>query len=167
MQPRQPMNSSQRLVLVLALLLLAAAIAAWYLFLGGPKGKAPQASPTPSPTFATVIDALTNLPTPTPTPSPTPSPTPGPTASPSPSPSPTPDLALVLKKGSKGLEVVRLQARLIELGYLPTGSNDGDFGSLTETAVKDFQEASGLKADGIAGNQTQTRLYAADAARKP
>ena len=62
--------------------------------------------------------------------------------------------------------MVRLQQKLIELGYLSAGSNDGDFGSGTEAAVKAFQENNGLKADGIAGKETQTQLYSPEAVRK-
>jgi len=71
-----------------------------------------------------------------------------------------------LKKGSKGEDVVRLQLKLIELGYLSPGSNDGDFGSATETAVKAFQASNGLKEDGIAGKDTQTRMYSPEAVRR-
>lgn len=72
----------------------------------------------------------------------------------------------VLKKGSSGDEVRRLQERLIALGYL-SGAADGKFGSGTQTAVKWFQNVNGLKADGEAGPATQQILYADTAVPAP
>ncbi|HPY94459.1 MAG TPA: peptidoglycan-binding domain-containing protein [Clostridia bacterium] len=166
MQPRQPMNTIQKRILALALLVIAALAAVYFIFLRGPSDALARPTPTPTATYITVIDALTNLPTPSPTPSPTPGPTPEPTPTPSPSPIPPPAAIVSLKKGSKGVDVVNLQARLIELGYLAPGSNDGDYGSLTEAAVTAFQLANGLKADGIAGQDTQTLLFSNQARPK-
>jgi hypothetical protein len=59
-----------------------------------------------------------------------------------------------VKKGSTGIHVVALQRAL---GVLPT---DGDFGSITETWVKAFQAACGLKADGIVGPITWEQVDA-------
>ena len=50
-------------------------------------------------------------------------------------------------------------AALIELGYMPKGSADSQFGYQTLNAVKAFQRANGLSADGVAGPITLTRLY--------
>lgn len=58
----------------------------------------------------------------------------------------------ILKKGSEGAEVKKWQKYLNILGYGLTV--DGDFGKLTETATKDFQKRTGLKADGIVGTKT-------------
>lgn len=160
------MNQTQRRILVFSLLAILLLAALALLFLGDRLGGLPRPSPTPKATFVTVDVALANLPSPTPTPSPTPSPTPPPTPTPTPSPIPMPEVTASLKKGSKGVEVVNLQARLIELNYMSPGSNDGDFGSGTEAAVIAFQEANGLKADGIAGRETLTRLFSPDAVRK-
>ena len=66
-----------------------------------------------------------------------------------------------LRLGSKGDAVRTLQTRLQELGYL-TVRPDGSFGANTETAVKAFQQSNKLKADGVVGNATQTKLYASD-----
>ncbi|MBC7969960.1 MAG: peptidoglycan-binding protein [Verrucomicrobia bacterium] len=55
--------------------------------------------------------------------------------------------ATVLKRGSQGVVVVRLQARLARLGY-PL-AKDGNFGSQTQAAVMQFQQANGLVADGV------------------
>jgi putative chitinase len=57
----------------------------------------------------------------------------------------------VLKKGSTGENVKRLQA---ELGL----EDDGVFGSGTESAVKKWQAANGLAADGIVGPKTLAKL---------
>lgn len=77
-----------------------------------------------------------------------------------PTPGPTPELTYTtLRKGSQGREVVTLQQALAELGFL-NGATDGNFGTGTETAVKNFQSANGLEADGIAGKMTLEALYA-------
>jgi putative chitinase len=57
----------------------------------------------------------------------------------------------VLKKGSTGEAVKRMQA---ELGL----EDDGVFGPGTEAAVKKWQAANGLAADGIAGPKTLAKL---------
>ncbi len=59
----------------------------------------------------------------------------------------------VLKKGSTGENVKRLQA---ELGL----EDDGVFGPGTEAAVKKWQSANGLAADGIVGPKTLAKLLA-------
>ena len=111
---------------------------------------------------ATMASGATPIPydllrTPTPVPTATPVPTPTPTPSPVPTPEPTPTPVL-LHVNCHGDEVVQLQARLIELGYLK-GKADGFFGPKTEDAVKRFQQMNGLKADGYAGPLTLERLY--------
>lgn len=63
-----------------------------------------------------------------------------------------------LRKGDQGPEVVTLQKALTELGFLK-GASDGNFGTGTQTAVKNFQEAHGLDADGIAGRKTLEKLF--------
>lgn len=65
----------------------------------------------------------------------------------------------VLKKGSKGDAVKRLQEQLQQLGYL-SGAIDGIFGPQTEKAVKAFQADNGLDVDGIAGEFTWMELEA-------
>ena len=64
-----------------------------------------------------------------------------------------------LEFGSRGSDVLKLQKALLSLGYNPNGT-DGKFGRGTENAVKAYQKARGLTADGKAGNQTLTKLYA-------
>ena len=72
----------------------------------------------------------------------------------------TPVTALpTLKKGNKGDSVKRLQEKLISKGYpLPRYGADGDFGSETESAVKQFQKDHGLTVDGIVGAKTWAAL---------
>ena len=67
-----------------------------------------------------------------------------------------------LQKGDENNDVMKLQIRLYDMGYL-NDDRDGVFGSKTQTAVKLFQEKAGLTASGIADNETQQRLYADDA----
>ena len=57
---------------------------------------------------------------------------------------------MVMKRGSKGSDVRKLQEGLRALGFSP-GMPDGDFGPVTEMAVEAFQKAQGLLTDGIAG----------------
>ena len=54
-------------------------------------------------------------------------------------------------------EVRRLQQRLKQLGFL-TGDIDGDFGVVTEAAVKAAQQRYGLEADGVVGGATWEAL---------
>jgi lysozyme len=61
-----------------------------------------------------------------------------------------------LKKGSKGTAVKRLQRALKAAGQ--DVAADGDFGPGTERAVRAFQAAHGLGADGIAGPATWAAL---------
>jgi peptidoglycan hydrolase-like protein with peptidoglycan-binding domain len=64
-----------------------------------------------------------------------------------------------LRSGSTGVAVRGLQRRLLGAGY---GTDeieiDGHFGPQTEAAVKAFQEASGLEADGVVGPKTWAAL---------
>ena len=69
---------------------------------------------------------------------------------------------LLLKQGTSGVEVRKLQGRLAELGYY-AGGVDGIYGETTASAVKAFQRANGLSGDGQAGVQTQSKLYSSSA----
>jgi putative chitinase len=60
-------------------------------------------------------------------------------------------ITMILKKGSKGEEVKKLQAKL---GL----SADGVFGPGTEAKLKEWQMKNGLSADGIAGPATLSKL---------
>ncbi len=74
---------------------------------------------------------------------------------------PTPTVML-LKVGTKGDEVKRLQERLKQLGYY-TGEVDGQYGQGTADAVKLFQNQHNLLSDGIAGENTRSILYGENA----
>ncbi len=67
-----------------------------------------------------------------------------------------------LKKGDRGSAVRKLQQRLKELGYFDTNVT-GTYGSITEEAIKAFQERNKLNVDGIAGKKTQEKLYSSSA----
>lgn len=71
----------------------------------------------------------------------------------------TPDVSFdVVRRGSTGEWVIKLQTALsAELPALNLRV-DGDFGASTETALKTFQEQNGLVADGIAGRNTYRAL---------
>lgn len=59
---------------------------------------------------------------------------------------------MLLKKGSKGEDVKKLQSKL---GI----ASDGDFGPGTESKVKEWQTANGLTADGIVGDSTWNKMF--------
>ncbi|HEU5138940.1 MAG TPA: spore cortex-lytic enzyme [Bacillales bacterium] len=63
----------------------------------------------------------------------------------------------VIQKGSTGLDVVELQARLQYIGYY-RGSIDGVFGWNTYWALRKFQKKFGLEVDGLAGLETRQKL---------
>ena len=67
----------------------------------------------------------------------------------------------LLKVGSRGSYVTELQQELYELGYL-NAAPDGAFGSITESAVRVFQKANSLVADGIVGSATWAKLFSDD-----
>lgn len=77
-----------------------------------------------------------------------------------------PDDFEILKNESKGVYVFLAQMRLRDLGYMnyrPTGQ----YYSMSETAVREFQEQNELPSDGHLGAQTYEKLFANDAVRKP
>jgi peptidoglycan hydrolase-like protein with peptidoglycan-binding domain len=59
----------------------------------------------------------------------------------------------VLRRGSRGEDVERLQQTLRDAGF-DVGEVDGKFGPRTEAALKAYQQANGLRADGRAGEDT-------------
>ncbi len=83
-----------------------------------------------------------------------------------PAPTVVNDYPITLRIGMSGEAVRAMQARLIVLKFL-TGAADGAFGTQTAAAVSAFQRANNLKADGLAGKQTLTALYAAEAKPLP
>ena len=65
-----------------------------------------------------------------------------------------------LKLNSQGTKVSQLQTDLKQLGYY-SAEITGNFGAKTEAAVKAFQKAKGLTADGVAGTKTLNAIAAA------
>lgn len=64
----------------------------------------------------------------------------------------------LLKFGSRGTAVVKLQQSLKSKGY-SVGAADGIYGKMTENAVIKFQQANHLRIDGFAGSETQGKLF--------
>ncbi|MEU3961126.1 D-Ala-D-Ala carboxypeptidase family metallohydrolase [Streptomyces buecherae] len=65
-----------------------------------------------------------------------------------------------LSQGSSGSDVTQLQIRVA--GWVTSGerlSYDGNYGARTAAAVKKFQAAYGLSADGVAGPATFSKIY--------
>jgi len=71
----------------------------------------------------------------------------------------------VLRMGSEGWQVKRLQKLLRQRNLFPEPALiDGDFGEITETAVRMFQELHDLNADGIVGPMTWQALVRSEVA---
>jgi peptidoglycan hydrolase-like protein with peptidoglycan-binding domain len=84
-------------------------------------------------------------------------------------PNTSPYFTGLLYIGSEGPQVSELQRRLKAAyasyaGQLPV---DGDFGPLTDAAVREFQRRSGLTVDGIVGAQTAAALKRPTISRSP
>ncbi len=66
-----------------------------------------------------------------------------------------------LSKGDKGSAVKTMQTMLIKCGYsCGKYGADGDFGSGTDTALRNFQKANGLTVDGKYGAKSKAKLEA-------
>jgi N-acetyl-anhydromuramyl-L-alanine amidase AmpD len=66
----------------------------------------------------------------------------------------------LIKKGSKGENVRKVQNRLIELGYsVGRYGADGVFGNNTDKAVRTYQKENGLAVDGKVGPATWKKLF--------
>ena len=65
-----------------------------------------------------------------------------------------------LRMGDQGSEVAEIQGRLALLGYDVVA--DGDFGPATVDAIKEFQAANGMTADGLVGPATYMALLGKD-----
>ena len=63
-----------------------------------------------------------------------------------------------LKMGSKGVPVRELQGALKLLGFYK-GEVDGNFAAATRTAVSGFQQAAGLRSDGVVDTNTWQALF--------
>lgn len=62
--------------------------------------------------------------------------------------------------GDRGSQIVAVQQQLAAAGYSVTA--DGDYGTATTEAIKAFQQANGLTADGILGAATYRALMGSD-----
>ena len=69
-----------------------------------------------------------------------------------------------MKRGDRGWDVAAMQYILARRGY-PPGAIDAVFGPMTDTALRNFQRAYGLSADGLAGPQTIAALRHGRASR--
>lgn len=75
-------------------------------------------------------------------------------------PNATPPAYQRLKSGSLGDDVTWLQMTLRAMGYFE-GTVTGYYSTMTVSAVKKFQNANGLTVDGVLGEKTYNKLYAA------
>lgn len=75
-------------------------------------------------------------------------------------PTPPTDPHPLLKKGDKGEAVVEMQKYLLTWNEncLPKYGADGDFGSETDKAIREFQKENKLVVDGECGNKTWAKL---------
>ena len=74
-------------------------------------------------------------------------------------PEPEPEVIYpVLQRGLANDDVLNMQNRLVELGYLNV-TPDGTFGPKTEEAIKSAQAAFGMEVNGIADNAFQQKLF--------
>ena len=128
------LTTTQVAIIALSLLALFFAILAAAGVFSSDKAAAPPVT-TPPPTTVTVSTPATTAPT---------------TAAPE----------QTLSPGDTGEQVKTLQRALTSLGY-PPGKVDGTYGPSTQSAVQQFQAASGLTADGVVGQQTLTALQQA------
>ncbi len=74
----------------------------------------------------------------------------------------TEENTIVIRMGTRGAVVLSLQKRLTELGYY-AAKLDSEYKAADRNAVRAFQSNNGLKADGIAGYETQKALYSSNA----
>ena len=72
----------------------------------------------------------------------------------------------VLRRNEEGAAVKKLQEDLTKAGFSTQGT-DGKFGQNTEDAVKRYQQARGLEADGVAGPATLNALRDNQPAQQP
>ncbi len=77
-----------------------------------------------------------------------------------------PDGFEMLMLDSEGVDVVRVQMRLRDLGYISYRAT-GMYYGMTEKAVMNFQESNDLDADGRLGELTYDKLFSTDVVRKP
>jgi WD40 repeat protein len=114
-------------------------------------------SPLPTPT-PTAIPSRTPIPSATPTRTATPIVT----ATFTPTPPPFVRTLYLTDPPMRGEDVLLLQERLQELGYIEVGVPDGIFGKMTDSAVRRFQEKNALEVDGYVGLKTWQKLFSAE-----
>lgn len=73
----------------------------------------------------------------------------------------------ILQVGDAGQDVLNMEIRLDELGYIWYNSPTGNFTANTAQCLKDFQLYNGLSVTGVANAQTIEKLYSSDAKRSP
>lgn len=151
---RTPMIIAFGLIVILVIII---AMIIRSMFSAGTPGQAATPVPQNQNTPETNFIVFGSTPTPAPAEA-TATFTPTPALEITPTPAPQEASYKTLRKGDQGPEVVTLQQALRELGYL-TSAADGNFGSGTMNAVKNFQSDNGLDADGIAGKMTQEKLF--------
>ena len=66
--------------------------------------------------------------------------------------------AMKFSTGDYSDEVLKIQNRLVDLGYMSDGA-DGEYGTKTEVAVKGFQTANSLEATGVVEQTTYDKLF--------
>lgn len=176
---RRPMSAANKLVIfVIVLVIFGAGATSIYLRNRDGRFAANQPEPTAPivPGIADVqgavpgldnVAAASPMPTDIPAVFVTPEPEPTATAEPNFFMTPTPTDIPTLKLNASGEEVRQMQGRLIELGYMREGADDAQYGRGTQNAVKAFQAANGLGADGAAGPKTLSLLFSNQAKAKP
>lgn len=83
------------------------------------------------------------------------------TVAPTTAPTPAPVSYATLRKGSTGDAVTALQVALANLNY--SVNTNGSYTNDTVSAVRTFQQNNGLSVDGIAGAETQKKLFSGSA----
>ena len=78
-------------------------------------------------------------------------------------PEPVPPAPDNLREGAEHPSVAKLQARLMELGFMENDEPTPYYGPVTAASVKRFQRQNGLEQDGIAGPQTREMIMSPDA----
>ena len=68
-----------------------------------------------------------------------------------------------LSPGQRSDDVLKMQNRLKQLGYISQDSCTGYYGDYTKKMIKMFQKKAGLKQTGVADPKTLARLYSDDA----
>ena len=64
----------------------------------------------------------------------------------------------ILRRDSDEASEIRYLQELLRFHNIDAGKIDGDFGPITEGAVKTFQSSRGLKSDGVVGKDTWEAL---------